>query len=133
MGEFSFISAVKSGFAIYALDVALRPQLGEGAMAMMRFYLEGLAVYYLKNMEDCECAPAAAPSASAAVGDSISYDDFVFGEPTIIAATIWVSDMFLKPEMFKGFGSEILKFIIQGAIVELVCMMYETGYSKMNA
>jgi len=105
------------GLAIYGLDMLLRPNFANGGMELLLFGLEGIAcdlIYgMIKKSNDY----------SAGFGSNIT-----LGRSLMAGGTIWLTDMLLKPEMFRGLGSEIFKFLLQGIIV-----MFVFGFSGASS
>lgn len=97
------------GGAIYGLDLLLRPSLAtSNVMEILLFFIEGVGcdfVYRMMNKPDSSSACSFA---------------FDVKKSTMAGVTIWLTDIFLRPQMFNGLISEIMKFFIQGMLVMLV-------------
>jgi hypothetical protein len=105
-------SGLVMGGVIYVGDLLLRPNFAAGGMEMILFGIEGMI---------CDIAYGVIN------GGSLEgmFKDISIKKSISAGLTIWITDMFLRPETFTGMGTELIKFFIQGFIVMMVL-----GYSK---
>jgi hypothetical protein len=106
------VSGILMGGIIYLGDLFLRPRLAEGFMEILLFGVEGVL---------CDIAYGVIN------GGSLEgmFKDISIKKSISAALTIWITDIFLRPQNFSGMGTEMIKFFIQGFIVMMVL-----GYSK---
>lgn len=109
------ISGALMGMGIFAVDMFLRPQFAVSqVMELLLFAIEGVVCDIIYGLiSDTR-------DSSGGFGKNVTINKSLFA-----GATIWVSDLFLRPAFFGGAGMEILKFLIQGILVMMVF-----GYSK---
>lgn len=107
------ISGFMMGGAIYALDIMLRPRFAANTgMELALFLIEGAA---------CDVVYSMIGRGSRGIpGLSSAFDNVSLMKSLLAGGTIWITDMFLGVDAFAGFGSEIMKFFLQGFIVYFV-------------
>ena len=106
----AMLTGLVMGGGIFIMDMVLRPNLGEGFAELARFLIEGTgcAMIYA-YMENEDGLP---------YGDGNDWKQDKGIRLTLTSAiTLYFTDMFLRPEIVRGIGSESMKFILQGIIV----------------
>lgn len=97
------------GGTIYLLDIFLRPGLAtSNVMEILLYFVEGVG---------CDFVYRYMGRPEGSTGCSMSLD---VKKSVMAGVTIWISDIFLRPQMFNGLMSEMIKFGIQGLLVMLV-------------
>lgn len=108
------MDVLKSSAVLYATDLIITPQFGRGAMEVVKFFIDGYVINAVLGYgKDCECN-----------GSAPAEDDKTMSRAIITGLTVWISDLILQPEIFRGLGSEMFKFLIQGFIVAYVLDSY---------
>ena len=104
----SLVTGFLMGGAIFLIDTILRPQFATGGMELLLFLLEGVACDFIYGAIE-------KTNTSGSFGGNISLMKSITA-----GLTIWLTDIFLRPENFTGLGTETIKFFLQGFIVMLV-------------
>ncbi len=103
------ISGALMGMGIFAVDMFLRPQFAASQiMELLLFAIEGVV---------CDLIYGLVSDTRTESGFS---NNVTINKSLFAGATIWVSDLFLRPAFFGGAGMEIMKFLIQGILVMMV-------------
>jgi len=98
------------GLAIFGVDMILRPNFASSnVMEMLLFLLEGVACDLVYGMLK------STNSLGNGFGSNISLVKSIMA-----GATIWLSDMFLRPTFTGSPTMELLKFLVQGILVLFV-------------
>ena len=98
------------GVVIAALDMALRPKMAGGLQEILLFGLEGFSCYLVYKF-------GSTPAGSHTCGNIFGQDPSMFYLTLVGGLTIWITDLFLRPQNMFGAGMEMFKFILQGMIV----------------
>lgn len=106
--SYPFLSGAVMGFTIYAGDMLFRPRLGGGLQEMLLFLVEGAVCDLVYNSMKTDCT-----------SDCSVFSGMTLKGSAVAGITIFISDLFLRPQNFGGLGSELIKFLIQGMIVML--------------
>lgn len=103
------VNGALMGLGIFAIDMFLRPQFATSQlMELALFAIEGVVCDLIYGM-------VAGTHSSDGLESNITVN-----KSLVAGATIWVSDLFLRPAFFGGAGMEILKFLVQGILVMMV-------------
>lgn len=109
------------GGAIYVFDMMFNIGQEDGISKLMRMFLEGMAVFSV--YEYSTGGFGGGSGTTAAAGSSRSSGGIADGflmNSILTTFTLFFTDFLLKPEMFRGFGFETMKFWVQGFIVMVV-------------
>lgn len=112
------IKGLFMGAAIWVSDLVLVPRAGQGFGEILRFALEGMAVYLTYEIMSNNGMPGSGGGLFCNSGSLFSAG--FLKNSTVAALTIWASDLLLRPQFFGGAGLELLKFWIQGFLVLIV-------------
>lgn len=112
--DFDIAKLLKTAGVIYATDMLILPQLGGPLMEIAKFFIEGFLVVMVNDYCPCDdqlsgtCAP----------------NTNNFSQAIVAGIALWVTDMILRPEIFRGLGTEMFKFIVQAFLVNWVLQVF---------
>ena len=114
-GGIDMMDVLKAAGVLYATDLIITPQFGRGAIEVVKFFIDGYVINAVLGYgKDCQCE-----------GDPVdASQDKTISRAIVTGLTVWISDLILQPEIFRGLGSEMFKFLIQGFIVAYVLDSY---------
>lgn len=100
------IGGLLTGGVIFLGDMVLKPKLQGGILEILCFAIEGALceVSYHIAKKDKACS---------------LLDNITIQGSAVAGIMIWLTDFFIRPEMFGGVGMESIKFFLQGFIVYL--------------
>jgi hypothetical protein len=92
---------------------------GEPFSEMIRLAVQAVLINFTLNMDYMD---GQGPCAGGIKSDSYSNLDFV--SLLMLAALLFISDIFLRMEYFTGMGMEIIKYFIQGMFITFIWENY---------
>lgn len=106
-------NSVKIGAVLYMTDVVLRPRFEGDMMEVLLFGIQGWIVAYIYNTSQKDCDDEADPPVC-------HTQDVTLMQAAAAGFTCYVTNLLIGTLRFEGLANEIIKFGIQGMLVNMV-------------